>query len=128
MELVSLAQHSAWLGAAERPEKPSYSKRTARPQPRYMPACGAENGASSITLVDSAFFGSHSDASFFWAPLRLPASGPAAAITAIQKARTTHLVHRPQGSPAILLIAAWSFPRSRLLCLTVPPSPGDARS
>src|SRR6266545_870787 len=47
MYLVSLAQHSAWLGAAERPEKPSYSKRTARPQPRYMPACGAENGASS---------------------------------------------------------------------------------
>src|SRR6266498_1193028 len=46
MYLVSLAQHSAWLGAAERPEKPSYSKRTARPQPRYMPACGAENGAS----------------------------------------------------------------------------------
>src|SRR6266508_216587 len=46
MELVSLAQHSDWLGAAERPEKPSYSKRTARPQPRYMPACGAENGAS----------------------------------------------------------------------------------
>src|SRR6266511_2600063 len=49
MELVSLAQHSAWLGAAERPEKPSYSKRTARPQPRYMPACGAENGASGNT-------------------------------------------------------------------------------
>src|SRR6266508_3904110 len=47
MELVSLAQHSAWLGAGERPEKPSYSKRTARPQPRYMPACGAENGAST---------------------------------------------------------------------------------
>src|SRR6266496_1899627 len=46
MWLVSLAQHSAWLRAAERPEKPSYSKRTARPQPRYMPACGAENGAS----------------------------------------------------------------------------------
>src|SRR6266542_1825427 len=49
MYLVSLAQHSAWLGAAERPEKPSYSKRTARPQPRYMPACGAENGASAPT-------------------------------------------------------------------------------
>src|SRR6266511_1804073 len=49
MYLVSLAQHSAWLGAAERPEKPSYSKRTARPQPRYMPACGAENGASTQT-------------------------------------------------------------------------------
>src|SRR6266508_5508181 len=51
MELVSLAQHSAWLGAGERPEKPSYSKRTARPQPRYMPACGAENGASQETAV-----------------------------------------------------------------------------
>src|SRR6266542_1702035 len=49
MYLVSLAQHSAWLGAAERPEKPSYSKRTARPQPRYMPACGAENGASYLS-------------------------------------------------------------------------------
>src|SRR6266498_2307040 len=49
MYLVSLAQHSAWLGAAERPEKPSYSKRTARPQPRYMPACGAENGASALS-------------------------------------------------------------------------------
>src|SRR6266540_285001 len=48
MKFVSLAQHSAWLGAGERPEKPSYSKRTARPQPRYMPACGAENGASTI--------------------------------------------------------------------------------
>src|SRR6266511_4619907 len=52
MELVSLAQHSAWLGAAERPEKPSYSKRTARPQPRYMPACGAENGASRLAAAD----------------------------------------------------------------------------
>src|SRR6266571_5559503 len=58
--------------------------------------------ASSTTWVDSAFFGSQADASFFWALLSLPASGPAAANTTTQKTSTTHLLQRPHGRLAIL--------------------------
>src|SRR4030095_12566816 len=89
---------------------------------------GTNRLASSMTLVDSASLGSHAELSFCWALLSLPASGPATATTAIQRARTAHLVHRPQTSPAIPLIAARSVPRSRSLVRIVPPSPGDARS
>src|SRR4030095_4740376 len=87
---------------------------------------GVNRLASSMTLVDSASLGSHADASFFWAPLSLPASGPATATTAIQKTRTAHLLHRPQAGPAIPLVAARPFPRSRSLFRTVPPSSCDA--
>src|SRR6266545_7673090 len=68
---------------------------------------------SSTTCVDSAFLGSHADASFFWALLSLLASGPATTNTTIQRARTIHLVQRPQGRPAI--------PRALSTLSTTPP-------
>src|SRR6266568_3364024 len=49
------------------------------------------------TLVDSALAGSHACASFFSAPISLPASGPAAARMMIHRTRTAHLVRRPAG-------------------------------
>src|SRR5215204_4990368 len=52
--------------------------------------------ASSTTWVDSALWGSQAEALFC-----LPASGPATANSPIQKARTTHLLQRPQGRAAI---------------------------
>src|SRR4030095_4016421 len=61
--------------------------------------------ASSTTWVDSALWGSHSEASFFWALFSLADSGPATAITATQNPRTSHLVHRPAGRLAILRAA-----------------------
>src|SRR5512132_1036377 len=62
---------------------------------------GENRLASSTTWVDSAFLGSHAEASFCWALFSLPASGPATANTTIHKPRTTHLVRRPQGRLAI---------------------------
>src|SRR6266508_5939611 len=58
---------------------------------------GVNRLARSTTWVDSAFFGSQADASFFWALLSLPASGPATATTTSQKAMTPHLDQRPHG-------------------------------
>src|SRR4029453_38437 len=58
---------------------------------------GANRLASSSTWVDSALFGSQAELSFCWALFSLPASGPAAANTPIQNARTTHLLQRPLG-------------------------------
>jgi hypothetical protein len=63
---------------------------------------GVNRLASSTTWVDSALFGSQAEASFCWALFSLPASGPATANTATQKTRTTHLLQRPHGIPAIL--------------------------
>src|SRR4030095_16564179 len=63
-------------------------------------SAGANCLASSTTRVDSAFWGSHEEASFCWALFSLPASWPSTANTAIQKTRTTHLLQRPHGSPA----------------------------
>src|SRR4029453_5666008 len=60
---------------------------------------GANRLASSTTWVDSAFLGSQAEESFCWALFSLPASGPAAANTAIQKTRTTHLLQPPPGIP-----------------------------
>src|SRR6266540_354412 len=60
------------------------------------------NLMGTTTCVDSAFFGSQDDASFFWALLSLPESGPATTNTKIQNARTNHFVQRPHGKLAIL--------------------------
>src|SRR6266498_4757113 len=88
----------------------------------------------SRTLVDSAFAGSHDFASFFSAPLSLLASGEARASTATQNTTTAHLVHRPQGMPAILRAALMGLPKpcrsdsSHLtLRLTAPLGNGNAR-
>src|SRR6266542_901591 len=71
---------------------------------------GVNRLARSTTWVDSAFFGSHEDASFFCALLSLPDSGPATTNTAIQKTRTAHLPQRPHGRAA-----------NRLALLMTPP-------
>src|SRR6266508_1410699 len=63
---------------------------------------GTKRLASSTTWVDSALWGSQAAVSFCWALLSLADSGPAAATTATQKTRTSHLVRRPAGSLAIL--------------------------
>src|ERR1700722_11006453 len=52
------------------------------------------------TCVDSAWAGSHAEASFFSALVSLPASGPSTATTRSQKTRTSHLVRRPLGTRA----------------------------
>src|SRR5262249_5486054 len=52
------------------------------------------------TLVDSAEPGAQAEASFFSAPVSLPASGAPANRTTNQKTRTTYLDLRPAGSPA----------------------------
>src|SRR5712691_826770 len=53
------------------------------------------------TLVASALAGSHACASFFSAPISLPASGPATARMTIHRTRTAHLVRRPAGTLTI---------------------------
>ncbi len=65
---------------------------------------------TSSTLVDSALAGSQADASFFSAPVSLPASGPVTATMTSQKTRTAHLVRRPPGARMIAL--ALLIPRS----------------
>src|SRR5260370_37367693 len=55
------------------------------------------------TLVDAAAAGSQELASFFSAPVSLPASGMATTTTTSQKTTTSHLVLRPHGMPTILL-------------------------
>src|SRR5215469_7538446 len=54
------------------------------------------------TFVDCACAGSHDWASFFSAPVSLPASEPAAAKITIHRTRTTHLPRRPLGKPTIM--------------------------
>src|SRR6266480_2498127 len=56
---------------------------------------------SASTLVDSAEPGSQAWASFFSAPVSLPASGPATATMISQKISTAHLVRRPLAMPTI---------------------------
>src|SRR6266536_736423 len=63
---------------------------------------GVNRLASSTTCVDSAFFGSQEDASFFCALSSLPANDHATANTAIQKTRTNHLLQRPHDRAVIL--------------------------
>src|SRR5947209_6944311 len=57
------------------------------------------------TWVDSALGGSQADASFFSAPLSLPASEPSTATMISQKTRTAHLVRRPLEMPTIARVA-----------------------
>src|SRR5215813_5157849 len=54
------------------------------------------------TFVDCACGGSHDWASFFSAPVSLPASEPATARIRIHRTRTTHLPRRPPGKPTIV--------------------------
>src|SRR3954447_3520835 len=56
---------------------------------------------TSRTLVDSAAGGSQDDASFFSAPVSLPASEPSTATMISQKTKTAHLVRRPLGMATI---------------------------
>src|SRR6266545_552035 len=91
--------------------------------------------ARSTTWVDSAFFGSHEDASFFCALLSLPESGPATTNTAIQKTRTAHLLQRPHGRAANRLALLMTPPqfavatvRPRLMLPSPPDSDGDVSS
>src|SRR6266536_575756 len=96
---------------------------------------GVNRLARSTTWVDSAFFGSQADASFFCALFSLPASGCATNNTAIQKAKTNHLVHRPLGRPAILPTMPMTSSRirhihtrhARLILSPPPDAGGDAR-
>src|SRR5215469_11682135 len=56
---------------------------------------------TASTLVDSAEPGSQDWASFFSAPVSLPASGPSTATMMSQKTSTAHLVRRPLTMPTI---------------------------
>ena len=60
-------------------------------------------------------------ASFFSAPVSLPDSGPASATTTSQNTRTSHLVRRPDGTPAIPRIPAHSLNPLVPVC----PDPGE---
>src|SRR5829696_7656371 len=71
---------------------------------------GVNRLASSTTWVDSALWGSQADASFCWALLSLPASGPATAHPAIQKTSTAHLPQRPAGVLANLRARFMTLP------------------
>src|SRR5829696_2024769 len=71
---------------------------------------GVNRLASSTTWVDSALWGSQADASFCWALLSLPASGPATANTATQKTSTAHLPQRPLGMLANLRARFMTLP------------------
>ena len=73
---------------------------------------------SVSTWVDSACGGSHDAASFFSAPVSLPASGPASATTTSQNTSTSHLVRRPAGIPTIDL--SLDMPDSPVPVLSVP--------
>src|SRR6266542_1195120 len=70
----------AWSAGVTAPSARSYTTSAGKT------SLGVNRLARSTTWVDSALLGSHSDASFCWALLSLPASGPATATTAIQKA------------------------------------------
>src|SRR3954468_22946726 len=63
---------------------------------------------SSRTTVDSAFPGSHDFASFFSAPLSLPANGPIAATTTSQNNRTRYLLRRPTITRVATLLTPYS--------------------
>src|SRR3954453_7771259 len=63
---------------------------------------------SSRTTVDSALPGSHDFASFFSAPLSLPASGPIAATTTSQNNRTRYLLRRPTITRVATLLTPYS--------------------
>src|SRR6266545_700185 len=67
----------------------------------------------SSTFVDSAWAGSHEWASFFSAPVNLPASGAASTTTTIQNAKITHLIFRPAGKLIIARALLIGFPRLR---------------
>src|SRR5262245_14357420 len=73
---------------------------------------GVNRLASSTTCVDSAFFGSHADASFFWALLSLPENCIATPNRMTQKAKTPHLDHRPDGTRTILCVQPMTPPQS----------------
>src|SRR6266536_3259034 len=62
------------------------------------------------TFVDSAWAGSHEWASFFSAPVNLPASGAASTTTTIQNAKITHLIFRPAGKLIIARALLIGFP------------------
>ena len=70
---------------------------------------GWNDRCSSSTLVDSAFAGSQDAESLSCAPVSLPASGPRAASSTTHRARTSHLVRRPQGNLAILPAVPLTF-------------------
>src|SRR5262249_8018342 len=84
---AALAWSAAVMGAPAR----SYTMRAGRV------SVGRNLAVAFSTLVDSAFFGSQAEVSFFCAELSLPASGAAAKSRSTQKASTNHFVRRPQG-------------------------------
>src|SRR6266540_5477818 len=86
----------AWSAAVTAPSARSYTTSAGKT------SLGVNRSARLTTCVDSALCGSQAAASFCWALLSLPASGPATANTATQKPRTNHLVRRPPGMPANL--------------------------
>ena len=67
---------------------------------------------TSSTLVDSAADGSQDDASFFSAPVSLPASEPSTATMISQKTRTAHLVRRPLGMATIARARLMMIPQN----------------
>ena len=93
------------LSALVRPDGRSYTRTAAKMLGDWNRDC------TSRTLVDSAAGGSQADASFFSAPVRLPASGPITATTISQKTRTAHLVRRPLGMATIARARLMMFPR-----------------
>ena len=83
------------LSALVTPDGRSYTRTAAKMLGDWNRDC------TSSTLVDSAAAGSQADASFFSAPVSLPASEPSTATTISQKTRTAHLVRRPLGMATI---------------------------
>src|SRR6266536_2527849 len=100
----------AWSAAVTSPAR-SYTSTAGKT------SLGVNLLASSTTWVDSAFFGSQEDASFFSALLSLLESGQVNPSTAIQKARTNHLAQRPDGKAAIF--------RARSITPQLPLRPAD---